>query len=134
MNIIELINKYKLFIGYIICAGIATIFDFGLLYILTEFIKIHYISSATISYMLGMATNFILNKYFNFKNKSKKILKQSLLFLLIALIGLGLNNLILWYLVEFIELWYMTAKAISICIVMLWSFYGHKKITFEVIK
>jgi putative flippase GtrA len=75
-----------------------------------------------------------LNKIFNFKNKSKKIAQQFGLFAIVALIGLGLNQLIIWLLVEFGNLWYMSAKLISIVIVMLWSFYGHKKLTFGMIK
>ena len=72
----ELITKKyhlvgKLFGGYVIFAGIATIVDIGLLYLLTAFIGLHYLLSAALSYTCGMITNYSLNKVFNFKNKSK---------------------------------------------------------------
>lgn len=126
--------EVKLFSGYVIFAGIATFVDLGLLYILTTFIGFHYLISGVVSYTCGMITNYSLNKTFNFKNKSKKIAQQFGLFAFVALIGLGLNQLILWLLVEFVDLFYMYAKLISIVIVMLWSFYGHKKLTFGVLK
>lgn len=124
----------RLFIGYVFFAGIAALVDLGLLFSLTEFIGFHYLISAALSYTCGMITNYSLNKVFTFKNKNKKIVQQFGLFVFVALIGLGLNQLILWLLVEFVGLWYMLAKLISISIVMFWNFYGHKKITFGLIK
>ena len=126
--------EIKLFSGYVIFAGVATIVDIGLLYFLTAFIGFHYLISGAVSYTCGMITNYFLHKIFNFKNKSKKIAQQFGLFAFVALIGLALNQLILWLLVEFVDLFYMYAKLISIVIVMLWSFYGHKKLTFGVLR
>ncbi len=124
----------KLFIGYVIFAGFATLVDLGLLYSLTEFFHVWYFYSAIFAYFAGMVINYSLNKYLNFRNKSKQIISQFGLFAIVALIGLGLNQLILYSLVEFAKLWYMFAKFIAIFIVMLWSFYGHKKLTFGIFK
>jgi len=124
----------KLFIGYVIFAGFATLVDLCLLYSLTEFLHVWYFYSATFSYFVGMLTNYSLNKYLNFRNRSKQITLQFGLFATVALIGLGLNQLILYTLVEFINLWYMFAKFIAIFIVMFWSFYGHKKLTFNIFR
>lgn len=136
VGMIGLIGRIKseapVFIMYIICAGIATIVDVGSLYYLTAIIGIHYLWSAAIAYSLGMATNYTLNKVFSFKNKSKKIARQFMLFAIVAIIGLLLNQIIMWLLVEYGGLYFMTAKMISICIVVLWSYYGHKKLTFGV--
>jgi len=124
----------KLFVGYVIFGGFATLVDLGLLYSLTEFFRVWYFYSAAFAYFTGMVTNYSLNKYLNFRNRSKQIIPQFGLFATVALIGLGLNQLILYTLVEFINLWYMFAKFIAIFIVMFWSFYGHKKLTFNVFR
>jgi len=81
-----------------------------------------------------MITNYGFNKYFTFENRSRRIAQQFGLFIFVALIGLALNQLIIWSLVEFFGIWYILAKIISIFVVMLWSFFGHKKITFGIIK
>ncbi|MDO8528985.1 MAG: GtrA family protein [Nanoarchaeota archaeon] len=127
-------EKLRLFLGYVLFGGIAALVDLGGLYILTEFAGINYLISAVFSYIGGMITNYSLNKVFNFKNKSKKIAKQFGLFTLVALIGLGLNQLILWILVELAGIWYIWAKIISISLIMVWNFFGHKKLTFGLIK
>ena len=124
-------KNYILFFGYIVFAGIATIIDIGTLFILTSIINIHYFVSGIIAYCLGMITNYTLNKKYNFKNKDKKIMRQFSVFFIIASIGLALNQIILWILVEFFTIWYLFAKVISISIVMFWSFFAHKLITFR---
>ena len=124
----------RLFCSYIIFAGIATLVDLGLLYYLTEFAGFYFLVSSALSYLCGAIVNYSLNKTFTFKNKSKKILHQFGLFVAVALVGLGLNQLIIWLLVEFAGLWYMLAKCISIIIVVFWNFFGHKKMAFGLLK
>jgi dolichol-phosphate mannosyltransferase len=124
----------RLFLGYLACAGAATLVDIGLLYALTEMAGLWYLYSAAVSYTAGMVTNYTLNKYLNFKNKSKRILPQFGLFVSVALVGLMLNQVILYLLVRFAGLWYMMAKFMAICMVMVWSFYGHRRFTFRIIK
>jgi len=124
----------KLFVGYVVFAGFATLVDLSLLYLLTEFFHIWYFYSAIFAYFIGMITNYLLNKYLNFRDSSKQIIPQFGLFVTVALIGLGLNQLVLYSLVKFAGLWYMSAKFIAIFIVMFWSFYGHKRLTFGVFR
>lgn len=122
------------FIKYVVYAGIATVLDFIVLYSLTEYSHVWYFLSSALAYLCGMITNFLLNKKFNFANKSKNIIQQFVVFGLVALVGLGLNQLIIYSLVEFAGLWYMYAKFISVWIVMIYSFVGHKKFTFKIFK
>lgn len=125
-------QNIRLFLRYVVFAGFATLVDLGILFALTEWAGLWYFYSAAISYIVGMLTNYTLNKYLNFKNKSKKIIQQFGLFALVALVGLGFNQLILYFLVEAVGLWYMLAKCLAVLAVMFWSFYGHKKLTFRV--
>lgn len=121
-----------LFIKYVFFAGIATLVDIGFLYIFVEYFKVWYFYAAIFSYFLGMFTNYLLNKFLNFQNKSSKVIQQFGLFALVALIGLGLNQFILYALVEWFLVSYILAKVIAVFFVMFWSFFGHKKLTFKV--
>jgi putative flippase GtrA len=137
MNYIEKLQNeknVKVFFNYLIFAGFATLIDLGLLYCLTEFLHVWYFYSTAFAYFVGMVTNYSLNKYLNFKNTSKRIILQFSLFALVALTGLVLNQLILYSFVEFVKLWYMLAKFISIFIVMFWSFLGHSRLTFRLLQ
>ncbi len=119
---------------YIVFAGIATIVDFLILFVLTDIFKIWYFLSAVVSYLAGMVINFSLNKWFNFNNQSRRVFSQFGIFAGVAVIGLGINQLILYFLVETAGWHYLLAKAASVFIVMWWSFWGHKHATFAWIK
>jgi putative flippase GtrA len=80
-----------------------------------------------------MITNFSLNRFLNFRSNkpnNRHVAHQFGLFVCVASIGLVLNQLIVWSLVEFVNMWYLYAKIISVGMVMFVSFYGHKIITF----
>ena len=124
----------QLFFGYVFFASFATLTDLTLLYTLTELVNVWYFYSALISYSTGILVNYSMNKYLNFKNESKQILPQLGVFIVVALIGLALNQMIMYLLVEYTGLWYMIAKLISISIVVFWSFTGHRKLTFNLFK
>ena len=121
----------RLFGGYVFYSGIATLVDFAVLYALTSAAGLWYFYSAAVAYAAGMTTNYALNKCFNFRNRSKEVVRQFGLFALVALVGLGLNQGIIYLLVEKAGLWYLYAKIVSVFIVMFWSFYGHKTLTFK---
>ncbi len=47
------------FVRYFFVGGFAFIVDFGLLYILTEYAGLHYLLSATLSFIAGLVVNYI---------------------------------------------------------------------------
>jgi putative flippase GtrA len=133
----DITSNIKEFLSYVLLAGIATLVDMGLLFLLTEYLfhfTYDYLIAGIISYLCGMITNYSLNKYITFKNTSKRIAPQFGIFSIIALIGLGLNELILWFFTEFTFLNYIYAKVLSVGIVMIWSYFGHRKFTFKIFK
>ncbi len=120
----------RLFVLYVIYAGLATVVDVGLLWVFTALLGIYYLLSAALSYCAGMLTNFLLNKFFNFRNRSQQLAAQFGVFAAVALVGLALNQLVIFSLVEWFHIWYIGAKLVSVVIVALWSFWGHKHFTF----
>lgn len=121
----------KLFTGYLVCAGVATLVDFTALYLLTDFLHFWYFYSAAIAYFFGMITNYSLNKYFNFKDENPRIAKQFGKFFIVATGGLVLNQIIIFGLVEYVKAWYLLAKCVATLLVAAYSFYYHKKFTFK---
>jgi len=127
-------NETKLFINYLLIGGFSSLIDIGLLYFLTEFFGLWYFYSSIISYLGGAIPNYTLNKCFNFKNKSKKIIPQFTAFLLVSVSGLFITQILIFLFVEFFNLWYIIAKIITIAAVIFWNFYGIKKIAFGIFK
>jgi len=125
-------STFGQFIGYVVVAGIATIVDIAILFSLTEFLYVWYFNAAIIGYLCGTITNFSLGKVLVFNNRNRAIFRQFGIFTAVALVGLGINQIILYGLVEFANFWYLWAKFVAIAIASIWSFTGHKHLTFKI--
>jgi putative flippase GtrA len=102
--------KNKTIIKYLFVSVIATCIDVGLLFLLTEFLKINYLISGTISYCVGIIIGYIGQKTLTFNDKNTKICKQFAIFTIVSLIGLLINLVILKIFVEYFGLHYLISK------------------------
>jgi putative flippase GtrA len=117
---------------YTFVGGFAFVVDFGTLFLLTEIFHIHYLLSAAMAFILGLITNYFLSIKWVFSIRSienKKI--EFLLFSIIGLIGLGLNELLLWIFTDLILIHYLLSKIITAIFVYLWNFIGRKYLLFN---
>jgi putative flippase GtrA len=101
--------------------------DVGLLYLLVEYARIHYIAAATIAFICGLAVNYCLARIFVFKNSKLPPLQEFIWYATIGVIGLVLNDLII-YLLVWMQLWYLYAKAISVAVVFFFNFFGRRRL------
>ena len=117
---------------YTFVGGIAFGVDFSLLFLLTEFAGIHYLVSAAISFSLGLATNYILSIswVFNTRNVSNRY-HEFVIFGIIGIVGLGMNELIIWSFTEYLHFYYLVSKIVSTIMVYLWNFFARKKLLFH---
>lgn len=120
----NLINKITRFI---IVGGIATIIDFVFLYIFKEFLNFNVIIANTLSFIISVTYNYIASVTWVFDvniNKNKKM--QFILFIIFSVIGLIINNLILYVLTSIIGIYYLISKVIATAIVMVFNFVTRK--------
>lgn len=117
---------------YTFVGGLAFLVDFGLLFVLTEYACFHYLFSATISFVAGLTVNYSLSKLWVFTHSTISRLKlEFLIFAVIGVIGLFINNLFLWLFTNVLEFWYMFSKALVTIITYLWNFFARKLILFK---
>lgn len=116
---------------YIIVGFIATIIDFGVLFLLTDLVGLYYLASASISFVLAAAFNYYFNRTWTFQSTGKRR-KQLPVFFTIAILGLILNNNIIYASVEQFNLHYLLGKALATGIVIFWNFFGNKYLTFRI--
>lgn len=94
---------------------------------LTELCGINYLISSGISFVVSVIYNYILSVRWVFEvdeNGDKR--KEFVIFIVLSLIGLGLNQLLMWVFVSMIHIFYMVAKIIVTAIVMLYNFITRK--------
>jgi len=79
-----------------------------------------------ISFIVSATFSYILNRTWTFRSTEQAVAKQASLFFVVALVGLGLNNLI-FYLVTGIFGWPdIAGLVIATLIVMFWNFTANK--------
>lgn len=120
------------FARYLVVGGLAFVVDFGLLYVLTEFVGIHYLASAAIAFLFGMLTNYWLSRVWVFDQRAvENVAVEFAIFSAIGVVGLGLNEGIIWFFRERIHFHYMLAKAVSAGIVLIWNFGARRALLFS---
>lgn len=120
------------FVRYFFVGGFAFVVDFGLLYILTEYAGLHYLLSATLSFISGLLVNYVISCIWVFSNsKFKNRLVEFLFFASIGVVGLLLNDALIWLFTDCIGTHYMFSKIVAAAIVYLWNFFARKYLVFR---
>jgi putative flippase GtrA len=117
---------------YTFVGGFAFLVDFGLLFLLKEICGLHYILSASLSFIAGLFVNYIISIYWVFtssKNQNRKL--EFLYFGIIGLIGLGFNDLFMWLFTDKIHFHYLFSKIVAAILVYLWNFFARKYLLFN---
>jgi putative flippase GtrA len=117
---------------YFFVGGIAFLADIGTLFILTNYFKLYYLFSALIAFILGLIINYFLSVKWVFNDRviGNRFL-EFLIFGLIGIIGLGLNELFLWILTDIFMIYYLLSKIITTGFVYFWNFFARKLLLFN---
>lgn len=111
------------FIKFCLVGGSGLIVDFGVTYLCKEIAKLNKYISNSLGFIVAATTNFILNRIWTFSSQSPDIMKQYGLFFLFSLIGLCLNNGIIYLLHGKGKLNFYLSKLIAIGVVTFWNFF-----------
>ena len=115
------------FFRYLFVGGFAAVVNIGLLFILTNFLHIHYLISNSIGFIGGLITNYILSKKLIFKTeKSFNKIAEFVIYAIIGIVGLVLDTLFMHLFTETIGFYYMLSKIISTALVFIWNFTQRK--------
>lgn len=104
--------------------------DFGTTYICKEWLKIQKYIANSIGFTVAASSNYLLNRIWTFKSQDPNIALEYTEFLVISLIGLGINNLILWLILKRFKINFYLAKLFAIGVVTVWNFLANYFITF----
>ena len=105
--------------------------DYAFTYLFKEIFKIQKYVANSIGFTIAASTNYILNRMWTFESDNPDIALEYTEFLAISIVGLGINNLILWLIVSKFKINFYVAKFFAICVVTLWNFLANFFITFN---
>jgi putative flippase GtrA len=113
----------SLALRYLLVSVIALAVDYGVLVSLTELARVHYLYSATISFALGLVTNYALSVRWVFKDRRwNNRAGEFAVFALIGVGGLGLTVALMWLLTDGLGLRYYLSKLVTVGVVVVWNF------------
>jgi putative flippase GtrA len=120
------------FLRYLVVGGIAFVADFGVLVVCTEICGIHYLTSAAFGFAAGVLMNYLLSIAWVFSSRaiSNRRLEFAI-FVVIGVLGLGLNELAMWTLVALAGLAYPVAKLVAAGAILVWNFSARKLVLFN---
>ncbi len=117
---------------YTLVGGIAFLFDFGSLYFLTDWLYVHYLVSAALAFLVGITVNYLLSIAWVFQVRTmKNVWVEISIFTMIGIVGLGVNEIIIWFFTELVEFHYLISKLFSTVSVYLWNFFTRKLLLFR---
>ena len=104
--------------------------DFGITYLCKEKLKIQKYISNSIGFTCAASTNYFLNRIWTFQSKNPEILREYTDFIIISIIGLGINNFVIWLLIKKYNLNFYISKVIAIAVTTIWNFVANFLYTF----
>jgi putative flippase GtrA len=116
---------------YVFVGGIAFVADAGSLY-LFSLTGTHYLVCTAVAFLIGLAVNYTLAKFFVFTQNAKtsKVM-EFIIYGVIGLMGLGLTELLMWLLTDGVGLFFMISKIVTATIVLAWNFIARKLVLYK---
>lgn len=120
-NLIEQILKFG------VVGVIAFVIDFGVMVLLTELFALNPVISATVSFTVSVIFNYLASMRYVFKHREgMSRSREFTIFVVLSIIGLVINDVLMWTGTELVSLDYRLVKIIATAVVMIWNFVTRK--------
>lgn len=115
------------FMKFGIVGVIAFVIDYGFMVLLTEVFNVPYLISTTISFIISVVFNYFASMRFVFKRKDDMSRRREfIIFIVLSVIGLVINDVFMWLMVDFLYIDYRISKIVVTFIVAVWNFVTRK--------
>jgi putative flippase GtrA len=119
----------------VVCAS-GMVVHFGVLFLCKEVLSINPYVANTIGFITAATTNYILNRIWTFRSHEKQVGVEYLKFILVSVVGLGINNGTLWLTGRLLPSWnddwrFYILWIVAVGVTTLWNFFGNLIFTFR---
>jgi putative flippase GtrA len=104
--------------------------DFGITFFCKEYLKVQKYLANTFGFVTAAFTNYLLNRIWTFRSTNPQVFEEFTRFFMIALIGLGINLLIIWAMSGKLKVNFYLSKLVATVLVTGWNFLINAYFTF----
>lgn len=108
-----------------IVGGLAFIIDYGIFALLTQVFNVYHLIAQIISFSISLIFNYYASIKFVFDAKKQGV-KEITTFIIFSLIGLGINEILLYIGVDIMHFHELIIKLLATIIVMVFNFITRK--------
>lgn len=120
-------NLMDQIIRFAVVGGGAFAIDYGIMIFLTEVFGVNYLISSGISFTVSVIFNYVLSVKWVFNVTDERSKTQDFaVFIILSVIGLGINQVIMWLAVDILGIFYMLSKIGATGVVMVYNFVTRK--------
>jgi putative flippase GtrA len=121
---------HRQMVKFLIAGGLSALSNFVVLYLLTEFLHIYYLASATAAFVVAFAVSFVLQKYWTFDSTAGQTRRQLMLYFVAAMGNLLATIIFMYILTDLCHLWYMFSAFVTALVVAIGSFFLYRSVIF----
>ena len=105
---------------------IATLIDLAVLMVLKEILDVDVLIASAVAFSVSVIANYILSMLFVFESRGNSKVKEFLVFVVLSIGGLLLNQFIMWIGTEIMTAYYLWVKAFALVFVPIYNFITRK--------
>ncbi len=124
-------GSFKQIIRFVITGALSAGLEFFVYTYLINHFQIYYQYSNVLAFVAANVLNYTLSRHWVFEKGRHSVSVEFMAFVLVALIGLGLNIFLLWILIGHLQIDYRLAKVFAIFVVVAWNFFSKKTLVFQ---
>jgi len=132
----QLRDLFWKFVKFGVVGASGMVVHFGVLFLMREVIGLNDFVANTIGFVAAATSNYFLNRIWTFRSKEKQVGVEYLKFILVSVVGLGVNNGSLWLMSHLLPDWaadwrFYLLWVVAVGVTTLWNFFGNLLFTFR---
>lgn len=123
------------FLRYLVTGGLAFVVDFGLFALCLYVFGWHYLLANLVGLVAGLVLNYAMSIVWVFTACKRTLKKRKVaefsLFAVVGIAGVGLNQLLMYLMVDGVGVNEMVSKMVAAAMVLMWNFGARKLLLFK---
>lgn len=123
-------NLVTKFLKFGIVGFIGLLIDFSITWLLKEKLKVNKFIANGTGFAIAASVNYIINRVWTFQSSNPDVKTEYFSFIIVSVIGLGINSFVLWFFIKKFKMNFYVAKLLAIGVTTIWNFVANLLFTF----